>query len=68
MAGKFAEPTTLDHDEVYVENLKYCAKELQQRDMIGLIEPINKYSLPGYFLSSYDKGGCLSQDLLCPTI
>lgn len=56
MAGKFSEPTTLEHDEVYVENLKHCAKELQQRDMIGLIEPINKYALPGYFLSSYDKG------------
>lgn len=56
MAGKFSEPTTLDHDDVYVENLKHCAKELQQRDMIGLIEPINKYALPGYFLNSYDKG------------
>lgn len=40
MAGKFSEPTTLEHDEVYVENLKHCAKELQQRDMIGLIEPL----------------------------
>lgn len=56
MAGKFAEPTTEEHDEVYVANLKYCAKELQERDMIGLIEPINKYALPGYFLNNYDKG------------
>lgn len=56
MAGKFAEPTTEEHDEVYLANLKYCAKELQERDMIGLIEPINKYALPGYFLNNYDKG------------
>lgn len=56
MAGKFSEPTTEEHDECYVENLKYCAKELQQRDMIGLIEPINKYALSGYFLHCYDKG------------
>lgn len=56
MAGKFAEPTTEQHDEVYVANLKYCAKELQERDMIGLIEPINKYALPGYYLNNYDKG------------
>lgn len=56
MAGKFADPTTEQHDEVYVENLKWCAKELQERDMLGLIEPINKYALPGYFLNNYDKG------------
>lgn len=64
MAGKFAEPTTVEHDEVYVENLRYCAGELQQRDMIGLIEPINKYALPGYFLNSFEKGKCGSEWVL----
>lgn len=56
MAGKFAGEVTEEHHTTYVANLKYCAQELLQHNIIGLIEPINKYALPGYYLNNYDKG------------
>lgn len=37
-------------------NLKFAAEHLESTGIIGVIEPINNYSLPGYYLSDYDKG------------
>ena len=38
------------------KNLKYAIPILAANDIIGLIEPINGYSIPNYFLNDYDIG------------
>lgn len=40
----------------YVNNLKFANKLFEENDIIGLIEPINSYSLPGYYLNNFHKG------------
>ena len=57
MSGTVAKETP-QHSEVYLENLKAAAEILEQNDIIGVIEPINNYSVPKYFLNNYTKGTC----------
>jgi hydroxypyruvate isomerase len=56
MAGKLDIAPNEDHHRTYEENLKFAAKELEANNIIGVIEPINKYAVPGYYLNSYDRG------------
>lgn len=53
MSGKLEQASTEEHRETFLMNLKYAAKKLESEDIIGVIEPINNYSLPGYFLNDY---------------
>lgn len=39
-----------------VRNLQYASNLLDSTGIIGVIEPINNYSLPGYYMNSYEKG------------
>uniref|UniRef100_A0A2M4AQF0 Putative hydroxypyruvate isomerase n=1 Tax=Anopheles triannulatus TaxID=58253 RepID=A0A2M4AQF0_9DIPT len=55
MAGKLEGPATKEHDSTYLANLRAAAPILTQNNIIGVIEPINQYALPGYYLSCYDK-------------
>uniref|UniRef100_A0A0N4ZRI6 Putative hydroxypyruvate isomerase n=1 Tax=Parastrongyloides trichosuri TaxID=131310 RepID=A0A0N4ZRI6_PARTI len=41
--------------ETYVRNLKIANKILEENGIECLIEPINNYTVPGYFLSSYQQ-------------
>ncbi|XP_055299237.1 putative hydroxypyruvate isomerase [Sitodiplosis mosellana] len=53
MAGK---PADFDAaDETYLRNLQFAAEQLESTGIIGVIEPINNYSIPGYYLNCYDK-------------
>lgn len=54
MAGK-VETRTPQHWETFEKNIKYAADVLKQENILGLIEPINQYSMPNYFLSDYDR-------------
>lgn len=54
MAGIVETPTSAN-DNVYEKNLKYTVDRFKAEDIIGLIEPINSYSVPNYYLNSYDK-------------
>lgn len=56
MAGKLEGPATEAHDRTYLANLRLAAPILERNNIIGVIEPINKYAVPGYYLSCYDKG------------
>ena len=38
------------------ENLKDSIAILEEAKIVGLIEPINPYSVPGYFLNDFDMG------------
>lgn len=54
MAGKLENPTT-QHWATYEKNLQYAAEVLRNENIIGVIEPINPYSVPNYFLSDFNK-------------
>lgn len=56
MAGKLELAPTAENDATYIENLKFAASILENEDIIGVIEPINNYSLPGYYMNNYKKG------------
>ncbi|CAG9760401.1 unnamed protein product [Ceutorhynchus assimilis] len=55
MSGRVEGEVTQAHDDAYVENLKFAAKLLEQENILGVIEPINKYSVPKYYMNSYEK-------------
>lgn len=55
MAGKLDGAVTQQNDETYVNNLKYVASKLENEQIIAVIEPINSYSVPGYYMNSYQK-------------
>lgn len=53
MSGKLEHAPTREHHEAFIENLKYAAGVLEGEGIIGVIEPINHYSVPGYFLHDF---------------
>lgn len=55
MAGIVETPTP-KHWETFESNLKYAVDVLKGENLLGLIEPINQYSMPNYFLSDYGRG------------
>ncbi len=40
--------------EIYLENIKYAASEMSTQNITLLIEPINHFDMPGYFLNDID--------------
>lgn len=64
MAGKVADVTDANHS-VYENNLKYATKLLEKENIIGLIEPINQYSVPNYYLNCYDRGNVYGLYVKC---
>lgn len=53
MGGKLqSAPSQLNFD-TYLTNLKYAATVLEKEDILGVIEPINPVSVPGYILNDY---------------
>uniref|UniRef100_A0A182WQS4 Putative hydroxypyruvate isomerase n=1 Tax=Anopheles minimus TaxID=112268 RepID=A0A182WQS4_9DIPT len=55
MAGHLNGPATEVHDRTYLANLRVAAPILERNNIVGVIEPINKHSVPGYYLACYDK-------------
>lgn len=55
MSGRVEGQVTDDHDKTYIENLKFASKILEKENLLGVIEPINNYSVPKYYLNSYEK-------------
>lgn len=55
MAGIVASPSK-ENDVVYEKNLRLAAKSFEKENILGLIEPINNYSVQNYYLNDYDKG------------
>jgi len=53
MSGQLDHAPSKEHHETFVSNLKYAAGFLEREDILGVIEPINHYSVPGYFLKNY---------------
>ncbi|XP_072402033.1 putative hydroxypyruvate isomerase isoform X1 [Diabrotica undecimpunctata] len=55
MAGKITGAVTSAHDTAYENNLQWAVQLLEKEDIMGLIEPINNYSVPNYYLNSYER-------------
>lgn len=55
MAGKHDEPTDKGHESFYISNLRFAANRLSEERILAVIEPINKYAVPGYYLNSFDQ-------------
>ena len=57
LAGKV--PEGIDHKNLhatFVSNLRYAAAELKKHQLKLLIEPINTFDIPGFFLSTTAQG------------
>nr|XP_023020926.1 putative hydroxypyruvate isomerase [Leptinotarsa decemlineata] len=55
MSGVVEGPVTSSHDTTYVNNLRYAVQLLQKENILGIIEPINSYSVPNYYMNCYKK-------------
>lgn len=53
MSGKLENSATKENHETFIENLKYAAGVLEKENIIGVIEPINHFSVPNYFLHDF---------------
>lgn len=60
-------PAGADHDqlrECYVENVAYAASLCADQGIELLIEPINNYDIPGYFLNDFDMALQVIEDIV----
>jgi hydroxypyruvate isomerase len=44
--------------KTYEKNIKHAATLFEKESIIGLIEPINPYSVPKYYMNDFQKGAC----------
>jgi len=51
MAGCVGDDMHKSARKTYIDNLSFVADKLQSTNIIGLIEPINPFDMPGYFLN-----------------
>ncbi len=56
------------HRAVYVENLRYAARELQKHSRLLVIEPINTRDIPGFFLNRQDQAHEVREDVGEPNL
>jgi hydroxypyruvate isomerase len=54
--------------EVYVDNLRFAARELARDGRTLLIEPINHRDMPGYFLSRQDEAHAIREEVGEPNL
>lgn len=52
----------------YVENIRWAAQQLDKLDVVVVIEPINHYSVPGYFLHTLEQAYWLIDSIAHPNV
>ncbi|EDW82644.1 uncharacterized protein Dwil_GK18837 [Drosophila willistoni] len=57
-----------DYNRTYLANLKLAADKLRSSNMIGLVEPINPYYVPKYYMDSYVKAREMLESVQCDNI
>ncbi len=67
MAGPVASPTAAN-DDAYKSNLLYAVNLFEKEQIVGLIEPINPFSVPNYFLNSFEKGLSFLKEINSPNL
>ncbi|XP_055532884.1 putative hydroxypyruvate isomerase isoform X2 [Wyeomyia smithii] len=68
MAGKILGEPTAENDAAYLSNLKSAANVLEKANILGVIEPINKYAVPGYYLACYEKAIRVLREVNSPNL
>lgn len=56
------------HRTVYVENLRFAARELAKTGRTLLIEPINGRDMPGYFLNTQAEAHAIREEVAEPNL
>ena len=64
--GGFAEGQ--DAEDCFIGNLRYAAQKAQAADRTILIEPLNGYDAPGYFLDHSDKARRIIEAVGAPNL
>jgi hydroxypyruvate isomerase len=54
--------------EVFIKNIKYAALKMAKHNLTLLIEPINSFDIPGYFLSTIDDAVDTIQEVRMPNV
>lgn len=54
MSGLVLSPTK-ENDKVFEKNLRLAAAVFEKEEIIGVIEPINGYSVPNYYMNDFNK-------------
>ncbi|CAJ0596879.1 unnamed protein product [Cylicocyclus nassatus] len=57
-----------DVSKLYQENVAFAANKLGEANLMCLIEPINHYSIPGYFLSTYEQAKAVIDAVAMPNL
>jgi len=69
MAGNFpAGGDRAKHRAVYVENLRYAAREVAKHNLMLVIEPINKRDMPAFFLNYQAEGHAIREEVGEPNL
>ncbi|GLH10953.1 Putative hydroxypyruvate isomerase [Gryllus bimaculatus] len=67
MSGR-VEDVTRENADTYEKNIRYATSLLEKENIVGLIEPINPYSVPKYYMNSYEKGLELVKKINSPNL
>ncbi|NNK79560.1 MAG: TIM barrel protein [Litoreibacter sp.] len=54
--------------ETFIENLRYACAQAEQHGIMILIEPLNRYDAPGYFLDSSDQAKAIIEEVGVPNL
>ncbi|MEM0908318.1 MAG: TIM barrel protein [Pseudomonadota bacterium] len=65
MPGFSAGPTA---HKTFVENLAYAADKAAPHNITILLEPLNRYDAPGYFLSRTEQAAAIIADVATPNV
>jgi 2-dehydrotetronate isomerase len=69
MAGLIPAGADLErHRQVYIENLRFAAKEVAKENRTLLIEPINTRDMPGYFLNTQGEAHAICEEVNEPNL
>ena len=69
MAGKLPPGVTPDQARAtYLDNLRYAASQCDAAGINLLIEPINHYDMPGYFLNHSSQALDIIREAACPNL
>ncbi|KAF5294817.1 hypothetical protein FQA39_LY00301 [Lamprigera yunnana] len=67
MSGKVENPIE-NYDETLEQNLHYAVQILEKENIMGLLEPINKYSVPYYYMNSFEKAVAVIDKINSPNL
>lgn len=54
--------------EIYIKNIQYAAEELAKHDLTLLIEPINHFDIPNYFLGTVTEAVAIIKRVNRPNV